>query len=74
MRSFTVPVELEKFEKRGWRFSGGNLGYIDREIDNAPKAWTLARRSAGQLSKVNDLLRQSGLLGSNPDGLWKRSD
>ena len=72
MRSFTVPVELERFESRGWRFSGGEVAYIDRAIDDAPKAWTLPRTSASRLSKVNELLLQAGLAGSKAGGLWKR--
>jgi hypothetical protein len=71
MRSFTEPVELEPFERRGWRFSGGDLPYIDHAIDTAPKAWTLPRRSVKELSKVTELLRTAGMLGSNPDGLWR---
>ena len=71
MRSFTVPVELETFERRGWRFSGGALDYIDRAIDVSPKAWVLPRRSIQQLSRVSDQLREAGLLGSNPNGLWR---
>jgi len=73
MRSFTVPVELEPFEPRGWRFSEKELMYIDRAIDLAPKAWTLPRGIAGDLSQVNERLRAAGLLGSNPKGLWKPS-
>jgi hypothetical protein len=72
MRSFTVPIELEMFERRGWRFSSGRLLYIDRAIDRAPKAWVLPRRSAKELSSVNELLRTAGLLGSKPEGLWRR--
>jgi len=72
MRSFTVPVELEQFERRGWRFSEGNLLYIDRAIDNAPKAWTLPRGTVKQISQVGEQLRRAGLLGSNAAGLWKR--
>lgn len=72
MRSFTVPVELERFEHRGWRFSEKGLLYIDRAIDKAPKAWVLPRRSVKQLSIVNELLRNAGLLGSKPAGLWRR--
>src|SRR5438270_12226798 len=30
MRAFTVPVELERFEPRGWRFSGGQLMHMRR--------------------------------------------
>jgi hypothetical protein len=73
MRSFTVPVELEQFESRGWRFSGGQLLYIDRAIDAAPKEWVLPRRSINQLSNVNEQLRNAGLLGSKAAGLWRRS-
>ena len=72
MRSFTVPIELEMFERRGWRFSSGRLPYIDRAIDRAPKAWVLPRRSAKELSSVNELLQTAGLLGSKPEGLWRR--
>ncbi|HET9471318.1 MAG TPA: hypothetical protein VFO24_09460 [Usitatibacter sp.] len=72
MRSFTVPVELEPFEPRGWRFSEKELMYIDRAIDRAPKAWVLPRNKAGKLSGVAPLLRDAGLLGAKPAGLWTR--
>jgi hypothetical protein len=73
MRSFTIPVELETFESRGWRFSERKLLYIDRAIDRTPKAWVLPRRTIKQVSKVGTLLRNAGLLGSKPEGLWRRS-
>ncbi len=73
MRSFTVPVDLERFESRGWRFGSGDLPYIDRAIDLAPKAWVLPRRSIRQLTKVSELLRQAGLFRSKAEGLWRRS-
>ncbi len=73
MRSFTVPVELEPFEPRGWRFSERPLLYIDRAIDRAPKAWTLPRGTAGRLSAASELVRKAGLLGAKADGLWRPS-
>jgi hypothetical protein len=72
MRAFTIPVELEPFEPRGWRFSEGKLLYIDRAIDLAPRAWKLPRRSNPHVSKVSEQMRQAGLLGSNAAGLWRR--
>ncbi len=72
MRSFTVPLDLEPFERRGWRFDEGKLLYIDRAIDDAPKAWTLPRRSVKGLSPVSESLRKAGLLGAKAGGLWKR--
>src|SRR5438132_1042817 len=71
MRAFTVPVELEPFERRGWRFADDDLPYIDEAIDSAPKAWVLPRRLIKNISPASDLLRQAGLLGCNPAGLWR---
>ena len=73
MRAFTVPVELEPFEARGWRFSERPLAYIDRAIDAAPNAWELPRTSIRHISKVSEPLRQAGLLGSKASGLWRRN-
>src|SRR5882724_7711622 len=73
MRSFTVPVELEQFESRGWRFDEGKLRYIDRAIDVAPDAWVLPRQRVKTLGRVGELLRNAGLLGSKAAGLWRRS-
>ena len=72
MRSFTEPVELERFEPRGWRFSERELLYIDRAIDRVPKAWTFPRTRVKHLSRVSRLLRNAGLLGAKAEGLWKR--
>ena len=72
MRAFTVPVELEQFESRGWRFSEGQLLYIDRAIDTAPRAWKLPRGNARQLSAVSEQLHRAGLLGARAEGLWRR--
>lgn len=71
MRAFTVPVELEPFEKRGWRFDEGKLLYVDRAIDRAVRAWKLPRGAVRSISRVSEQLRTAGLLGSNPKGLWR---
>lgn len=71
MRAFTVPVELEPFESRGWRFADDKLLYIDRAIDTAPRAWRLPRGSVKHISSVSDSLLKAGLLGANPEGLWR---
>jgi hypothetical protein len=71
MRGFTAPVELEPFESRAWRFSEGNLLYIDRAIDTAPRAWVLPRGSVKHISPVSDAVLKAGLLGANPKGLWR---
>lgn len=71
MRAFTVPIELEQFEPRGWRFAEDNLLYVDRAIDTAARAWKLPRGSVKQISAVSETLRKAGLFGANPKGLWR---
>lgn len=71
MRAFTVPISLEQFEPRGWRFGEDRLLYIDRAIDTAERAWRLPRGSVSHISRVSEQLREAGLLGSNPAGLWR---
>jgi hypothetical protein len=70
MRAFTVAVDLERFEKRGWRFDEGPMDYIDEAIDSAKRAWRLPKGM--RVSNVSDSIKTAGLLGSNPAGLWKR--
>ena len=70
MRGFTVPVDLEKFEKRGWRFDEGPMEYVDHAIDTAQREWVLPRNREKDISPVSEALRQAGLLGANVKGLW----
>ena len=71
MRAFTVPIDLEPFEPRGWRFDEGEMLYVDDAIDSAPRAWKLPRNRARMISDVSEQLRDAGLSGANPEGLWK---
>ena len=73
MRAFTVPIDLEQFEKRGWRFDGGEMLYVDDAIDTAERAWKLPRKLAKIVAPVSEPLRKAGLLGANVEGLWDGS-
>ena len=72
MRAFTVPIELEPFESRGWRVDQGAMLYVDEAIDRAPRAWRLSRALARNISTVSETVRTAGLLGAKPEGLWQR--
>ena len=72
MRAFTVPVDLEQFEARGWRFDDGEMEYVDEAIDTAQREWVLSRNSEKRVSNVSDALKKAGLMGANPRGLWSR--
>lgn len=71
MRAFTVPVELEPFESRGWRFRDDVLHCIDEAIDDAEYAWTLGRGAVRSISSVSAIVLQAGMIGTKPEGLWR---
>ena len=72
MRGFTVPLDLEQFEPRGWRFDAGDMQYVDDAIDTAQREWVLPRKA--RVSNVSEAIRKAGLMGANPQGLWQRGD
>lgn len=71
MRGFTVPIGLDQFEPRGWRFDDGKLLYVDHAIDTAQREWRLPRGHAKYVHPVSKALSAAGLLGANRKGLWK---
>ena len=71
-RAFFMTLERLGYKPRRWRFDDGHLPYIDRAIDAAQREWVLPRKSVKHVSRVSESLRQAGLLGARPEGLWRR--
>ena len=73
MRAFTEPIDLSQFDRLGWTTDEGDMEYVDEAIDSAPRAWKLPDAIEKNVEDVSEALRQAGLLGSNPEGLWRPS-
>ena len=74
MRAFTVPIDLQPFEKRAWRFDDGEMLYVDDAIDTAKRAWKLPKKLETIVTPVSEALRQAGLMGANVEGLWRSEE
>jgi len=71
LRSYTVPLNLEAFDKLNWMTSDEPLERIGERLDEIRKVPLLTRRMIAGLSLVDDRSYQAILLGANKAGLYK---
>ena len=71
LRSYTVPVNLERFDRINWMGSDERLQDVADALDRARKVRLVTRSMARRLAPVDERSFRAGLAGSNPDGLFK---
>lgn len=67
LRSFSVPVDLSRFDKKGWMTSEDDLWYVVRALDDAPHKQILRPGQARQLRRADKIEIESGKITE-----WKR--
>ncbi len=71
LRSYTVPLNLEAFDKLNWTISDRPLERIGKRLDEIRKVRLLTRRMIAGLSLVDERSYQAGLVGTNKTGLYQ---
>lgn len=71
LRGYTLPVNLERFDRINWMGNDEQLDVVADGLDTARKVKLLTPSMVRRLSLLDDRSYQSGLMGSNPDGLFK---
>jgi hypothetical protein len=71
LRAYTVSLDLGRFDAQGWQTRDEAMDSIADALDRIRKVRLLSPRMAARLQPVDPLALQAGLLGSNPDGLFK---
>jgi len=69
LRKYSVPINLSRF--KGWQTTEEDLGYIGEEIDKVRHFRLISPEMADKLELVDKRTLESGLYGSNPEGLFK---
>ncbi len=67
LRSFSVPVNLARFDKKGWMTSEKDLWYIDEYLDKVRHYKILTRKQARNLRKADKIEIEIGKVTE-----WKR--
>ncbi len=73
LRGYTVPLNLTTFDSLNWMTSDEHLQEIAARIDGIQRRPLLTRSMIARLSRLDERSIESGLLGANPDGLYRLS-
>lgn len=73
LRAYSLPLDLRKFDKEIWQTTDRDLEFISTHLDNMRHYPILSSGQARKLMKVSPSLLEAGLIGSNPEGLFKPS-
>jgi hypothetical protein len=71
LRAYTRPLNLARFDAQDWLVRDEAMDAIAEALGGARKVSLLTPRMAARLQPVDPLALQAGLLGSDPDGLFK---
>lgn len=71
LRSFSVPLDLRRFDDLQWEASDTHLGVIATRLDTIRHYPLLNRRTAAGLTKVDERSLKAGMLGLDRSGLYK---
>ncbi|MBI4170252.1 MAG: hypothetical protein HY514_01035 [Candidatus Aenigmarchaeota archaeon] len=71
LRSYSKPLNLSRFDGRGWLTSEYDLDYIADALGKTHRYPLVTPEMIGHLEKVDEKLLAAGLVGSNPEGLYK---
>ena len=71
LRAYTAPVNLTRFDAINWMGNDDQLDAVADALESARKVKLLTRSMIKRLAPVDERSHRAGLMGSNPDGLFK---
>ena len=73
LRSYSVTLDLSRYDASGWRFAGGRLLAIEEDIERLRHYDLVPRHLRGHLALATPDVLAACLLGSRPEGLFRPS-
>jgi len=74
LRGYTLPLNLTRFDRLNWMTSDDHLECIAERLDRIRRVSLLTPAMVANLSLVDERSYRAGLLGANPDGLYRLSE
>jgi len=71
LHEYSVPMNLEKFDKYNWMTTDGDVDYISGHLDKVRHFEVMDAKTAKNMPKASAILIKAGILGSDPNGLFK---
>ncbi len=70
LREYSIPFDLSKLDERNWMTTDEDLEYIGDMLERSRHYHLIGPKLEKDLSLVPDYLKEAGLRGSDPDGLF----
>jgi len=71
MRSYSLPLDLSRFDGRRWMTTDEDLEYIGDKLNVIKHIPVMTRGMIRRLNRADKDLVKAGLLGAKPEGLYK---
>jgi len=71
LRTHTPPLDLARFDRLGWEWNDRGADAIEKALLARRRITLVPPEIAAALSPVDELTYKAGLLGADPDGLYK---
>jgi hypothetical protein len=71
LRAYTVSLDLSRFDRQNWLTDDAAMDAIAEALDHVRKVQLITKKMGTRLLPVDPLALKAGLLGSNPEGLFK---
>ncbi|HOY67764.1 MAG TPA: hypothetical protein PLP29_12820 [Candidatus Ozemobacteraceae bacterium] len=71
LRGYTVPLDLSRFDRLDWMMQDEALDAVADALDRQRTYDVISPAQAGRLPRMDKRSYEAGMLGVNPDGLWR---
>ncbi len=71
LRAYSKPLDLSRYDRDDWMTTVSSLEYIGDDLDRLRHYPLIGKDSISALSPASPILLESGLFGSNPEGLFR---
>jgi hypothetical protein len=71
LRSYSLPIDLSRFDDRKWETTDEDLGFIGDFCGTVRHVPIITKKQAGRLNNVPKYLFDAGFMGAEMDGLFK---
>jgi hypothetical protein len=70
LRSYSVTMDLSRYDSLGWCFSADRLWQIEEDIERLRHTSVVPAGLAGRLLPATEQVLAAGMMGANPEGLY----
>jgi hypothetical protein len=71
LRSYSLPLDLSIYKSRNWTTTDEDLEYIGDKLESMRHYPVVNSKMISNLKRASEISLKAGMLGSNPDGLFK---